>query len=390
LQRFSKENKYMQTHFRAGRARRSLKAVAAAAGLAMLLAACAGTGEAANSGGSNVDQAGLAEASSIVTEYTQRPTEIPNDEPITAPIPKGKNITFLSCGTSTCNLEAEIIEEATNALGWTLTTISNDGTPEKVKAAWQQILRTKPDGVIYTATDRAIFEAELTEAAKMGIEVVACCTTDPADGEVLDFVIGTPEQTTNVGRVMAAWVTEHSQGEGDAVYVDLSAFKIIGAIRESFNSSMAELCSGCTTDKLDIPITALGKDVPDRIVSYLRSHPEVKYVVLSVDGALGAGLPAALKSAGLNDVEVIGEGPDENTLQYISSGQQTATAAFPYYEEMFSLVDALARKFAGVPMEAEVTVPDWIVTADNLPTAEKIFPLVTDVKEQYFTLWGVK
>lgn len=383
----------MNANFRARPAGRTLATMAAAFSLTLFLGACGGpsaaTGPGAGTVDSAVDQAGLAEATKIVAEFTQRPTEIPNDEPITAPIPKGKNITFLSCGASSCNLEADIIKEATDALGWNLTTISNDGTPEKVKAAWQQILRTKPDGVIYTATDRAIFDAELTQAAALGIEVVACCTTDPPDGEKLDYVIGKPEHSKNVGRLLAAWVIEQSAGEGDAVYVDLSAFKILGTIRESFETTVAELCPGCSTDKLDIPITALGKDVTDRIVSYLRSHPNVKYVVLSVDGALGAGLPAGLKAAGLNDIKVIGEGPDETTLQYIAGGQQSATVTFPYYEEMFSLVDALARKFAGVPMEEKVLVPDWIVTADNLPTADKIFPVVADVKEQYFKLWAV-
>jgi len=382
----------MNANFRARPAGHALATVAAAFSLTLFLGACGGpsaaTGPGAGTVDSAIDQAGLSEARAIVAEHSKRPTRIPNAEPITKPIPKGKNITFLSCGNSTCNLEADIIKEATDALGWSLTTISSDGTPEKVKAAWQQVLRTKPDGVIYTATDRAIFNAELTEASAMGIEVVACCTTDPADDKVLDFVIGTPEETKSVGRLLAAWVVDQSAGQGHAVYVDLSAFKILGTIRDSFTETVASLCPGCSTDKLDIPITALGKDVPDRIVSYLRSHPKVKYVVLSVDGGLGSGLPAALKAAGLGDVKVIGEGPDETTLQYIAGGQQQATVTFPYYEEMFSLVDALARKFAGVPTDQGIVVPDWIVDAKNMPTSDKIFPVVADVKEQYFKLWA--
>jgi ribose transport system substrate-binding protein len=359
---------------------------------ATALAACGSTSEGGGEGGggnaeAGVDQAGLEEARSLVTEFSEQPTEIPNDEPIEADIPTGKRITFLSCGTSTCNLEADIIREATDVLGWELSTIANDGTPEKVKAAWQQILREKPDGVIYTATPVEAFKSELEQAAAMGIEVVACCTTDPAD-DALDFVIGTPAQSERPGRLMAAYVIDKSEGAGDAVFVDLSAFEIIQAISKGFSETMDEMCPGCSYESLDIPVTALGKDVPDRIVSYLRSHPDTKYVVLSVDGALGAGLPAALSAAGLNDITVVGEGPDETTLQYISSGQQEATVTFPYYEEMFSLVDALARKFAGAPLEEEITVPDWIVTADTLPQDDAIFPVVEDVREQYAELWG--
>lgn len=366
------------------RGSRFLAGIAAMAAVSVLTAC--GADSASND--ADVDDAGLERARATVAEFGKQPTAIPNDEPIDKPIPEGKDIVFLSCGTSTCNLEADIIKEATDKLGWNLKSIANDGTPEQVKAGWSQILREKPDGVIYTATPVAAFKAELDKAAKMGIEVVACCTTDVPDGEKLDFVIGTPEQSKRPGALMANYIIDKSDGKGNAVFVNLSAFEIIQSIKEGFDGAMEENCPACSSDELDIPITALGKDVPDRIVSFLRANPETKYVALSVDGALGAGLPAALKAAGLNDITVVGEGPDETTLQYISSGQQEATVTFPYYEEMFSMVDALARRFAGVPDEKTVEVPDWIVTADNLPSDTEIFPVVEDVREQYFALWG--
>lgn len=372
-------------HIETKRGRRYLVGIAAMAAVSVLTAC--GAGSASND--ADVDPEGLDRARAMVEEFSKRPTTIPNDEPITKPIPTGKDIVFLSCGTSTCNLEADIIREATDELGWNLTSIANDGTPEQVKAGWAQILREKPDGVIYTATPVAAFQAELEEAAAMGIEVAACCTTDAPDGEKLDFVIGTPAQSERPGALMANYIIDKSDGKGSAVFVNLSAFEIIQSIKKGFDGAMEENCPACTSEELDIPITALGKDVPDRIVSYLRSHPDTKYVALSVDGALGAGLPAALKAAGLNDITVVGEGPDETTLQYISSGQQEVTVTFPYYEEMFSMVDALARRFAGVPDEETIEVPDWIVTADNLPSDTEIFPVVEDVREQYFALWGL-
>jgi ABC-type sugar transport system substrate-binding protein len=377
----------MQHSRAAGRGKRFFGTAFAAAALTVL-AACGGSSTGSSSD-SDVDQDGLQAARDSVAEFSQQPTVIPNDEPITKPIPKDKDIVFLSCGTSTCNLEADIIKEATDALGWNFTSIANDGTPEKVKAAWGNILRSKPDAVLYTATPVEAFKNELSQAAGMGIEVAACCTPDPPNDQ-LDFVIGTPEQSVRPGRLMANWVIDQSDGKGSSVFVNLSAFEIIQSIKKGFDEEMAKNCPDtCTSQELDIPITALGKDVPDRIVSFLRANPDTKYVVLSVDGALGAGLPAAIRAAGLTDVTVIGEGPDENTLQYISSGQQEATVTFPYYEEMFSMVDAMARKFAGVPLEESIEVPDWIVTADTLPTDDQIFPVVEDVKEQYFKLWGI-
>ncbi|HWJ10257.1 MAG TPA: substrate-binding domain-containing protein, partial [Nocardioides sp.] len=303
-------------HIPAARRGRRAAAVAVVGILIGVLTACGGA-----SGGvvsdDEVDKDGLDQARALVEEFSQQPTEIPNDEPITEPIPEGKEITFLSCGTSTCNLEADIIKQATDALGWKFTSIANDGTPEQIKAGWTQILRDKPDGVIYTATPVEAFKSELEKASALGIEVAACCTTDPANDQ-LDFVIGTPAQSERPGGLMAAWLIDQSEGKGNVLFVNVSAFEIIQSIKKGFDDVMDEMCPACGNDEIDIPITALGKDVPDRIVSFLRANPNTKYVALSIDGALGAGLPAALKAAGLNDITVIGEGPDETTLQYIS------------------------------------------------------------------------
>lgn len=371
------------------RPRRRLAAGAGLAAAALLLSACGSDSTGTSASTTTVDQAGLERADAALAEASVRPTQIPNSTPIDKPIPSNKSVTFLSCGTSTCNLEADIIKQATDKLGWKFTSLANDGTPEGIKKGWQQILRDKPDGVIYSATPVASFKKELDEAAAAGIEVVACCTTDPADGQKLDFVVGTPEQTAPDGDLLANFVISDSKGKGNALFVTVSAFEIISAIQGGFEDTIASNCPACSTDTLDIPMASIGKDVTDRIVSYLRSHPDTKYVVLSIDGALGVGLPAALKAAGLNDVTVVGDGPDTTTLQYIESGLQKATVTFPYYEEMFAQVDALARIFAGVDPEENVTIPRWFVTEDTLPTATEIFPVVEDVQEQYFALWGV-
>jgi ribose transport system substrate-binding protein len=371
------------------RARKVVGVVAALAAVSLAAACGSSDADTPGGGGGEVDSSGLQEAKDLVQEYSQRPTEIPNKTPIDVDIPTGKTLTFISCGTASCTLESDIIKSATDKLGWNLVTINTDGTPEKVKAAWQQILREKPDGVLYSATDRAVFEPELQEASAAGIEVAACCSTDKTD-DALDYIIGSPAQSADVGKLIAAWVIADSEGSASSVYIDLSVFKILGSVRDTYEQTMDDLCGDCSYDTLDIPITALGKDVPDRIVSYLRSHPDVKYVALSTD-SIGTGVPAALRAAGLNEVTVIGEGPDETTLQYIANGERAASIAFPYYEEMYSLVDAMVRMFSGVPLEdsADISIPNWILTADNLPSDSEIFPLVEDVQQQYFDLWGV-
>jgi ABC-type sugar transport system substrate-binding protein len=368
--------------------RTALVAIAVAA---LTLSACgsgsdSGSGS-GSSGGGSVDKDGLTAAQQTIDKVTARPTEIPVSKPIGADIPPGGSIVFISCGSAACNLEGDIIRAATDVLKWTTSVVNTNGSPESVKAAWQQAVAAKPTGILYTATLRSGFEQELQQAKDAGITVAACCTTDPPENG-LDYVIAGPEEARPLGDAMAAWATTESKGDGDAVYFDLPAFPILTSLKEGFVDGMKKYCpDACSAETQDVPLTAIGKDVPQRIVSYLRSHPDTKYVALAVDD-LAIGLPAALSAAGLNDVKIIGEGANTTTLQYIGSGQQSASLAFPYYEEMWSMVDAVAREAAGVPIEKAGSPPVWMVTKDNVPSTSELFPLVKDYKEQFLSFWG--
>ena len=134
---------------------------------------------------------------------------------------------------------------------------------------------------------------------------------------------------------------------------------------------MKELCSDCPTDTIDIPLTSLGKDAPDRIVSYLRSHPKVNYVVLSESGSLGPGLTGALRAAGLKDkVKIVGQGGNEAVYQEVKAGDWLAVVPSALYSYDYAMLDALARKFAGVPVEE--TAPEfWLMTKENAPAVDR-------------------
>jgi len=126
-------------------------------------------------------------------------------------------------------------------------------------------------------------------------------------------------------------------------------------------------------------------------VSYLRSHPSVNYVVLSESGSLGAGLPAALRAAGLaNKVKVIGQGGNQQTYQDVKSGQMGGVTPSSLYGYDYSMLDALARKWSGEPVLQ--TPPEfWFMSSSDVPpaaTAGAAFPIVTDYQSQWGKLWG--
>ena len=61
---------------------------------------------------------------------------------------------------------------------------------------------------------------------------------------------------------------------------------------------------------------------------------------------------------------------------------------FDYYNVDYQMVDALARHFAGVPVQL-TPPPLWLVTKANLPSSHtNLFPDVTDYQSQFLKLWG--
>jgi ABC-type sugar transport system substrate-binding protein len=373
-----------------GRRRTATGAIAILTAVALLLAACSsskktGTG---TSAGDSSNTAGMAAATALVTKYSQQPTQIPASTPIGKPVPKGKTLVFVSCGTPNCSIEGGIIKQATDLLGWTLKVINTDGTPETQKAAFAQAVQQKVDAVLYSAVDRATFAQYIPALAANHTFLSACCITDPVGSNGINYAIDVPAQTGVIGQLMAAWVITQSKGNAHTVYFNLPAFSILNTQGSAYADYLKQNCSSCTSDSVDIPVTALGKDVPTRIVSYLRAHTSVKWVTVSVD-ALAVGLPAALKAAGLNDVQIVGEGATSTNLQYIQAGQQSASVAFPYYEVMWAMVDAAARYEAGATVPASVGATPWLLIKSNAPAPTDAFPTVKDYAQQFKTLWGI-
>ena len=343
---------------------------------------------AAASGATTVAAAGsdsLAKAKATVAEFSKRPTKIPNSVAISKAIPAGKKVYFISCGAPACESEIPLVKQAADILGWTLTAISTDGSPQQTTAAWDRVVREKPDGVLYTGTARSQIADQMKQAAANGTAVSGCCVTDPATDGLL-YTISTPAQVGELGKVMASWIVADSNGgTPGVVYLDLPDFPILGALQTELKKNLGDLCAKCAYSKIDFGLADLGT-AADRVVSFLRANPTVKYVIQSTDSTFS--LPAALEAANLKDIRIFGEGPTSATLADIQAGRQAGTMAFAFYEVMFSLMDSLARKFAGVDQDAKAGPPNWILTKGAFPVGADTFPLVEDVVAQYKKLWG--
>ena len=295
---------------------------------------------------------GVAEAQALAEKATTRPTSIGLTTPIGKQVPTGKKVVFISCGVEACEIQGDIIKQGAADLGWTASTIGTDGSPEQLQNAFETALRQGADGVILNAVNRATVAKQIEEAKKKGVAFVTCCSIEAAGDGILQNVAG-KDNSAKIGENLAAKIVADSDGKANTLFVNISAFQILQSLAGQLESSYKQFCPDCGYASLDIPVTSLGKDAPDRIVSYLRSHPQVNYVVLSVSNALGAGLPAALRAAGLADkVKLVGQSADTQTFQDLQADNIKSVVPFDYYGVDYLMLDALARHFAGAPVRA--------------------------------------
>jgi ABC-type sugar transport system substrate-binding protein len=368
-----------------------LLVLAAAVAVAVVVAVVAGGGGGETSGGSGGPTdggEGVAAARALAEKSSARPESIDSLAPIGKPVPTGKEIAFISCGVEACEVQGDIIKQGAADLGWTAKTIGTDGSPEQLQNAFGTALRQGADAVILNAVTRSVVARQLEQAQQQGVPFVTLSSVEKTGDGILANIADT-RNSGRIGEILAAQIVSDSEGAANTLYVNISAFQILHALGDQFESAYKKYCAECEYGSIDIPVASLGKDAPDRIVSYLRSHPEVNHVVLSVSNALGAGLPAALQAAGLADrVKIIGQSGDTQTFQDLQAGNIEAVVPYDYYTVDYLMLDALARHFAGAKVQN--TPPDlWLVDKDNIPkTNAPAFSPVEDYQAQWSELWG--
>ncbi|WOT38882.1 sugar ABC transporter substrate-binding protein [Streptomyces coeruleorubidus] len=370
--------------------RRAITATLPVTALLALAACGSGTTPAADSTQAGAPGSpGLTAARAALAKYSERPATISVTQPVGKAIPKGKKIDFILCGVQSCKDLADFFTEAAKELGWQVKQIATQGTPESVQAAYEQAVRDKPDAVVASGFPRAVYAKQLAQLKAAGIPVIQSNADDVA-GDGISLLKNGPKDVGVQGEMLASWVVSNSGAKADTVYFDLPAYTILKPVKDSFAAKYKEWCDGCALDNVDVPITAVGKDMPDRVVSYLRSHPKVTHVVFSL-GLLNVGVPAALKTAGITGKHIVVNVGDAQNYQYIQGGLTDGAMALNSHETAWLQADALARHFTGQSMAVgqKAALPNMLVTKDNLPSADGDFPIVEDYRKQFKALWGL-
>ena len=342
---------------------------------------------------------GVAISKASIEKLSTLPSTIGITEPIKGTIPSGKKLVYIPINVPSATELIQFLKEGATELGWTAEMVSGGLTPEDMKAAFAQVLKAKPDAVFTAGIPSVVVTEELDGFKAAGIPVVFL-GTGPVDIEktnpaVLANIYAHSPQNVS-GTYMADWVIADSEGAANIVYYDFTAVETVAAVGVGFASKVSENCPKCTIKNVDVAGADIGTALPGQIVSYLRANPETKYVALSISD-MAIGVPGALADAGITpeQVRIVEANPGPGNRVNIAAGNyEVAAVSFPKQENMWRVLDILARHFAGddIAPSTSAPYPYFMFTQENVtnwggePKAE--WSIVADYKTQYRALWG--
>jgi ribose transport system substrate-binding protein len=333
-----------------------------------------------------IDQAA---AGKILAPYEGKPSAFPVDEPLPRPLPAGTKLGFLQCVTPICGIFAQALAPAARTLGAQLDVVKAGASANDLQSAMSSLIEKHPAGLIIPGIEPATISGQLKQAGQAGIKLVANGIMGADRYGIEGQTLGEPAAQLS-GKLMAAWVVDRKpKGDANVVFYNTPELSFSAPIKETFGTTMKQLCPSCSVRYVDIPVATIGNSAPNQVASDLQSHPDTDVMVFASAEA-STGVPAALKTAGLT-LDSIGFAPGPANLQDIKDGKMTAGLAVDVATTIWTLADEMARLLTDAPLTAgeKSTVPVMqIVSADDLDyDVSKGWSGYPDFAERFAKLW---
>lgn len=340
--------------------------------------------------GSSTQQAAVAAAAGELDSYLKVQPALK-----VAPLPKkppaGATLTVIGCPIPACKSTTDGAVEAGKLLGWNVTYLQSELTPESFLSLMTQVAQKPPTFLAYTAIlpNSAIAKQLATlQAAGTKISTLAPLE-DPSPAGPVQAVVAGSAQYGIGGKLMGDIVAADAKGPANTLFVWDPTYKLQASpTRDELTKVVTS--AGGKVDTLDVDLTQVGKSVPTQVVSYIQSHPQVKYLVFLFED-YAAGVPQALAAAGLTGkVKIVDDHPTTGTLQNIADGTKFASVGAEINALGYRWVDQFARMQQGVPLGDLANPPGWhqVFTKSNIQDPTKN-PDPVGWRDAYLKAWHV-
>ncbi len=381
------------------RLHRPVGTTALLAALALTATACSSDADGAGGSGSNSGASvaaaadpGVKAAQAHLDEHLANPKSIGLDTPLPSKPETGKSVINLKVPIGLATRIDEAQKAAATSLGWDYSNVDAGFTPASAASAFEAAIAKKPDAIIFGGFPAAVFTKQIAQAKAAGVAVVSGGTGDPAVDGVLADIAGASQQQL-YGKLSAAYFVSKAGPASEAAAFNFKGFPISDLFTNSFVASVKEFCPTCKTEIVQQQLSDIGTKIPANAVGFFQRKPDVKWAVFA-SGDMATGVVPALKTAGVQGVNIIGITPAEANLAALKSGTETAWVGYPLDILGWRLMDTLARVFtnADAAAAAKVTLPLQMVTQDNVGSAvtdNGYYTGVDGYQNQFKSLWKV-
>ncbi|WP_448638492.1 sugar ABC transporter substrate-binding protein [Geodermatophilus sp. URMC 63] len=316
------------------------------------------------------------------------------DVPLTQKPEAGQTVALVRYNNQPSAVYDEFFEEAAAALSWDFNIYAVEATdPQGIPNG---VLRAISEGVDYIVVGGSSIDAmgpSLGAAKDAGIPVFlgAGPEGDVPQGEANGLYGNAMSKNTVGGNLrMADQMIVESGGTGNALFVNVPDFPTLAPINDAIDSHIAENCSGCSLEQLNISAGDLGGDVASTVVAAVRQNPDTEYVLGSYANAV-RGLPQALTAAGLDNIKVYVAIPTEPAIvEQVENGDYDATILLPSGSYPWAIFDQIARVSVGMDplQEQNADLGMALYTTDTIPAGTRSWD-PADYQDQYKELWQV-
>jgi ribose transport system substrate-binding protein len=332
----------------------------------------------------------LAEAKAAIKPYVGQPSAFPVTEKLKE-IPKGDTVAFMDCGAPICAAMYEGLKPATELMGVNLERYKAGFTANTVGPAFDSAVANKPDAVIITAIEPALYSKQLKELQSEGIPIVTTGVTTAEEYGIENPQYGKPEVET-LAKLQADYIAVEFGSDSNIAYFGIPELAITKVSEAAFKEELEHVCPTCQVHFDSVPVADLGNKAPSDVVSDLEANPETN-VVDMIAGEISLGLPAALKAAGIEVKTLSGSANPQNLLQ-LKEGTETASLASDVPVLAFTLLDQAAREMTGqkvTGLEAEgLGVLQFLTQKDITFDPTEGWNGYPDFVEQFSKLWGIE
>ncbi|WP_254858498.1 substrate-binding domain-containing protein [Protofrankia sp. BMG5.30] len=334
----------------------------------------------------------LAAAQAEVARLLRTPTSVGVTEPLKSAPAKGGTLVFLSCENGLCQVLAKGMGEAAKVAG-----LEYKNQPIKLAdpatliAGMQQALEMnpKPVGVAFAGIPEAVWGSQIPAFQRAGVPLIPIAVGETTANPIVPAgSLDGPADARAQASAIANFFIADSQGQGKSLIVNVPDVGSLKIATDQYVSTIKSGCPDCSVGTVDVTLAQVssGQVVP-AVVSALQRNRDVKYVV-TVQGEFTQGLQAAVKAAGLPDVQLLGINPAKFNQQELQTGEAKAFTLLPFNIMAWKAVDVALRYAQGMSVEpGNGALPLQLLTKETLGSPQDSIDRPEDYRQQFEKLW---